>query len=73
MTPLTILEIVAWIQAGQALVGVAGVTIAQFRAFFKSMRPDMSESDMNAICGLVIAGATWHKVLADADAGPTQT
>ena len=68
MTPLTILEIVAWIQAGQALVGVAGVTITQFRAFFASIRSDMSENDLNAICGLVIAGATRHKALADADA-----
>jgi hypothetical protein len=37
----------------------------------KAFHPGMTDAELNAVCALVVAGATRHKALADADAaGP---
>lgn len=66
---LSIPQILAWVQAGQTLVSVGAATIANIRAWMAAQHPGLSDVDLNAICDAIIAGATRHKALADADAG----
>lgn len=69
---MTIIEVTAWVQAGQVLIAAGAATVAQVRGWLSASRPALSEADLNAILTTIIAGATLHKALADADAGDTQ-
>jgi len=48
-------------------------TEQQVSALIKSFQPGMTDAELNAVLQIVIAGATRHKALADADAAGTQT
>jgi ABC-type antimicrobial peptide transport system ATPase subunit len=64
-------QILAWVQAGQVLYSVGAATVANIRTWIKSQNPAATEAELNAICDVIIAGATKHKALADLDAaGP---
>lgn len=66
---LTIAQIAAWIAAGQQLVAVGVATAENIKTWIKALHPDLSDADLNAILDAIVAGASRHKALADADAG----
>ncbi len=68
---MTIQQALAWANAGQQLVIVGIATVENIRAWIKSLHPNISEADLNAILDSIAAGASRHKTLADADAGNT--
>ncbi len=64
---MTVAQILAWVQAGQVLVNASAMTVAAVRAWIAQQNPAMTDADLNALCAAIIAGATAHKALADAD------
>jgi hypothetical protein len=52
------------------LIAAGLATAAQVKALLATSNPGMTDVEMDAILDLVIAGATRHKALADADMKP---
>lgn len=66
---MTVLQALAWIQAGQTLL-TAGVATAQnIRTWIAAQHAGLSEAELNGILETVSAGAARHQALANADAG----
>lgn len=66
---MSVQQAIAWVQAGQVLIMAGAATYANIKAWIQGQNPGLSEADLNAILDAVVAGATRHKALADADAG----
>lgn len=62
-------QMIAWVQAGQILVTAGVATVKNIRAWMASQNTAMTDEQLNEICDVIIAGATKHQALADADAG----
>lgn len=67
MPIIPLAQVLAFVGAAQQIVGVGIATVAQVRAFFKTLRPDVTDADLNAICDAIAAGAARHEALANAD------
>ena len=52
-----------------SLVNAGIATATEIKSLFASSTPGMTDAELNAVCDLIIASATRHKALADADAG----
>ena len=52
-----------------SLVNAGIATAPEIKSLFASSTPGMTDAELNAVCDLIIASATRHKALADADAG----
>ena len=66
---MSLQQILAWVMAGQQLVGVGAATVDQIRGWIKAGASQLSEADLNAILAAIAQGAARHKALADADLG----
>jgi hypothetical protein len=69
MGAITIPQVIAWIQAGQTLITVGAATIANIRTWMAAQHQGLTDADLNAICDAIVAGASRHEALANADAG----
>jgi hypothetical protein len=68
---MSVIQIVAWLQAGSQLIAAGAATAEQIKGFIKSLHPGLPDADLNALLDAIIASAARHKRLADLDAGVT--
>lgn len=64
-------QIVAWMQAGQILLGAGVATVSMIKAWIKARHPAASDAELNVLLDDIVASAAAHKVLAEGDADPT--
>jgi hypothetical protein len=70
---MSLQQALVWANVGQQLV-VAGIaTVTNIKTWIQAQHAGLSEADLNAILDNIIAGATRHKELADADAAGAAT
>lgn len=60
----------AFILALPSLINAGVASVQQVRTLIASLHPGMTESEVDAVLGLIVADATRRKALADADQQP---
>jgi len=64
---INVTETIAWLQAGQTLVLAGVATVQNIRAWIQAQHPGLTDAALDAICDDIIAGASRHKAMAEAD------
>ncbi len=68
---MTVAQLLVWAQVIPTLVNAGIATETQIAALIKSFHQSLTDAQLNAICALIIAGATKHEALAVADTLPS--